>query len=201
MTPAPAKGIFGRLADLYLRMQAAYEATAAAAGLSCMGCGHNCCTSYFQHHTRVEWIYLHKGLSALPAPRRKEYERRAETYLAEARPMVASGRAPAIMCPLNDDGLCGLYGHRLMICRLHGTRNSFAAPDGTRRTFPGCARFTSLPLVRDASEETVPVLDRTPFYRELAGLEKELLARVGRPLPRVDLTLAEMIVLGPPALR
>ncbi len=194
-------GVFGRLADLYRCMGEAYTATATAAGLDCGDCPHNCCTSYFQHHTYVEWIYLHKGLSALPAPRREEYRRRAGLYLADARAALASGRAPAAMCPLNDCGLCGLYSHRMMICRLHGTRNTLLSPDGAGRTFPGCARFTALPVVVAGSEDSVPTLDRTPFYRELALLEKELLARIGRPLPRVDLTLAEMIVLGPPPLR
>ena len=193
-------GTFGALADLYRRMESAYAATAKAAGLDCKGCEHNCCTSYFQHHTYVEWIYLHKGLGALPAERRSTYIGRAEAYVAEARASVAVGCAPAIMCPLNDDGLCGLYTHRMMICRLHGTRNTLSSPNGTQRTFPGCARFTALPVVLEGPEESIPTLDRTPFYRELAGLEKALFTRIGRPLPRVDLTLAEMIVLGPPPL-
>ncbi len=199
--PEAGSGVFGRLADLYWRMTAAYEQTAKAAGLTCAGCPHNCCATFFQHHTHVEWIYLWKGLNALPEARRAEYRRRAVAYVAEARPLLAAGKAPAIMCPLNDGGLCGLYSHRMMICRLHGTRNTLAAPDGSSRTFAGCARFTSLPVVSTGQEEAIPCLDRTPFYRELAGLEKDFLARLGRSLPKVDLTLAEMILLGPPALR
>ena len=197
----PGTGVFGKLTDLYRRMGEAYATTAKAAGLSCDDCPHNCCTSYFQHHTYIDWIYLHKGLNALPEQRRKEYASRAEAYLAEAREALAAGRAPTAMCPLNDTGLCGLYGHRMMICRLHGTRNMLFGPNGAGKVFSGCARFTALPVVADGPEEAIPVLDRTPFYRELAGLEKEFLARVGRALPRVDLTLAEMIVLGPPPLR
>ncbi len=80
----PGTGVFGKLTDLYRRMGEAYATTAKAAGLSCDDCPHNCCTSYFQHHTYIEWIYLHKGLNALPEQRRKEYASRAEAYLAEA---------------------------------------------------------------------------------------------------------------------
>ena len=96
----PGTGVFGKLTDLYRRMGEAYATTAKAAGLSCDDCPHNCCTSYFQHHTYIEWIYLHKGLNALPEQRRKEYASRAEAYLAEAREALAAG----ILEQMPDEG-------------------------------------------------------------------------------------------------
>lgn len=191
-------GLFERLADLYDRMERAYEESARQAGLSCAGCETNCCTSFFQHHTHVEWAYLWRGLQALPEARRKEFIRRAEAYGEETRAAMAANALPDAMCPLNEDGLCVLYSHRLMICRMHGTRNLLSLPDGQRRLFPGCARFSTLPCGRD---EDFPPLDRTPFYQALAALEMEFRQKAGRPLPRVDLTLAEMLILGPPRIR
>ena len=192
---AKEPGLYPRLTSLYQRMEEAYNASAREAGLSCADCVTNCCTSFFQHHTYVEWSYLWRGLYALPEPRRRELILRAEAYMREARLALSLNARPTAMCPLNEDGLCVLYSHRLMICRMHGTRNSFTLPDGSCRIFPGCVRFTALP---SSSGDSCPTLDRTPFYAELATLEMEFHKRAGRHLPRVNLTLAEMIVLGPP---
>lgn len=195
--PRKEASVFTRLADLYSRMEDAYRAVAARAGLSCADCGQNCCTSFFQHHTHIEWAFLWRGLNGLPEARRKTLRERAQSYVAEARAALAGGGLPTTMCPLNDDGLCTLYAHRLMICRMHGTRNSLAMPGGRIRTFSGCYRYVA--LQRDAGDELC--LDRTPFYRELAALEMEFCRRAAAAPPKVDMTLAEMIVLGPPKFR
>ncbi len=204
---APKPSIYARLAKLYADMEAAYNACAEAAGLSCRGCETNCCTSFFRHHTYVEWAYLWRGLFRLSEERRKVFIKRAEEYLYEARQSLALDIQPTAMCPLNEDGLCVLYAHRLMICRMHGTRNLLRLPDGGQQIFPGCGRFTALPCAQSAPlpqaaglSSSCPTLDRTPFYQELAALELELHQKTPRPLPRVNLTLAEMIVLGPPKL-
>lgn len=186
-------GVFRRLEGLYARMQKAYEATAAGAGFTCAGCENNCCTSYFQHHTYVEWAYLQKGLDALAEERRRDYMDRAREYVRLAREAMARGERPAVMCPLNDDGLCGLYAHRLMICRLHGVPHVLTGRMGEVRPFPGCHRF---PEGADARP-----MDRTPLYRDLAALEMDFLGSRLRALPKVDLTLAEMMVQGFPDLR
>lgn len=203
------QGLFARLSDLYTRMEAAYNECARQTGLSCVGCPTNCCTSYFRHHTYIEWSYLWRGLAELPEKQRALFTTQAEQYVRDARQSLAGGIPPTAMCPLNAEGLCALYPHRLMICRMHGTRNTFRLPDGGVRTFPGCARCSALWEEKQREREdrpeaeapSLPTLDRTPFYTELAALEREFTGQAPAPLPRVDLTLAEMIVMGPPRVR
>ena len=62
--------LFSKLADLYHRMHTAYGESASEAGLSCTDCTTNCCTSYFQHHTYIEWLYVWKGMRTLPPEKR-----------------------------------------------------------------------------------------------------------------------------------
>jgi len=182
-----------KLALLYADMDAAYTAAAAAAGLSCAGCAENCCVSFFQHHTHAEWLYVHQGLAALAPERRAVYEARARDYVEAARASLERGETPTAMCPVNDAGLCGLYGHRLMICRLHGVPNVLIGGMGLRE-FPGCEPCQRLTAAAGGAK----AMDRTPLLRRLAGLELELWgSRPGRP-PKVDMTLAEMILAGPP---
>jgi hypothetical protein len=177
-------------------MDAAYAQTSTVLGLSCSGCPDNCCTSYFQHHTYVEWAYLWQGLRKLEQARREAFLDRARNYAENAGAQLAQGLRPRLMCPLNEDGLCGLYGHRLMICRLHGVPNRMVRPDGRVIAFPGC--FKAQELARDRDD--LSVLDRTPLYRELATLEMALVGRRTGRLPKVDYTLAQMMVLGPPKI-
>jgi hypothetical protein len=181
--------VLAKLARLYADMDAAYEAAAQALALSCAGCTENCCLSYFQHHTHVEWLSLRQGLAELPTERRETYLARARDYLAAAQACLARGETPRLMCPVNDGGLCGLRDHRLMICRLHGVPNVLIGPGGIRE-FPGCG-----PCQRHtAGRPAAPAMDRTPLLRRLAALEMELWGnRPGRP-PKVDLTLAAMLV-------
>ncbi|MEW5773218.1 MAG: hypothetical protein AB1916_06795 [Thermodesulfobacteriota bacterium] len=189
-------GVFRRLAALYDRMQREYDAAAAPLGFTCAGCPQNCCTSFFQHHTYVEWAYLWKGLDELPAERRDAFLGRARDYLDAARAALDRGETPAAMCPLNEAGRCALYSHRLMICRLHGVPHVLQAPGRARQAYPGCWRHGELA----ADRPDAPVLDRTPLYRELAALERDFLGPQAGRLPRADLTLAEMLVQGPPGL-
>lgn len=190
------QAVFRKLDALYGRMASVYSDTAEKIGLSCEGCEENCCTSYFQHHTYVEWTYLWHGLNKLPEAKRQEYIQRSEDYVRNARAMLENGMRPKIMCPLNDEGLCGVYKHRLMICRMHGVVNTLRQPNGRQLSFPGCFKCQDL----TADMENVPVVDRTPLYKELVGLEMGLLGNKIRSMPKVDLTLAEMIVMGPPDL-
>lgn len=189
--------VFRKLAALYHDMETSYAKTAKEIGLSCMQCENNCCTSYFMHHTYVEWAYLWKGINALPEDDRALFLENATSYVKRSRTDLANGTRPHSMCPLNKDGLCGLYTHRLMICRMHGVPNKLTAPNGASKIFPGCWKSQELIL----SIPHPPILDRTSLYLRLVKLE---LAFVGpqkiHTLPRVNMTLAEMLEQGPPKI-
>lgn len=190
--------VFDRLAELYRHMETAYADAAARLGLTCEGCADNCCTSYFQHHTYVEWAYFWQGLTELPEDVRQRYLGRARRAVAEAQTARMHGKRPEVMCLVNDGGRCSLYTHRLMICRLHGVPNVLRRPDGRVLSFPGCWRSQE---ICTAAKGDVPLLDRTPFYLRLIEIERTFLgARRFGKLPKVDLTLAEMMVQGPPEM-
>jgi Fe-S-cluster containining protein len=188
--------LFKKLSRLYSEMEETYNRTAGKIGLSCQGCPDTCCTSHFQHPTIREWAYLWKGIGARPDEKQREFMNRAGEYVRQSRALLAQGLRPRIMCPLNDKGLCQLYEYRLMVCRMHGVPNSFVRPDGKRLSFPGCFRCQEL----YSHFKEVPVLDRTGFYRDLASLELAFVGPRIKTLPRVNLTLAEMLVQGPPGI-
>ncbi len=188
--------VFQRLGRLYEQMEEAYAGIAREMGFTCMDCPENCCTSYFRHHTRVEWAYFLKGLEQCAPELRTRIISRARDYVVQMDRDLKQGRKPDSMCPVNENGLCMLYSHRLMICRLHGVPTVHTRPDGQQLEFPGC--FRSVEKTGDLRE--YPKLDRTLFYRELAGLEQAFVGPKIKSLPRVDLTLAEMIVMGLPKL-
>ena len=188
--------VFRKLAALYGRMQDAYSHAANDLGLTCADCPRNCCYSHFQHHTYVEWAYLWQGMNQLPEAKRAKYLARAEDNVRQTNTALQSGLTPKVLCPLNDDGRCGLYAHRLMICRMFGVPNRLVMPGGRQLNFPGCWRTEELVQGR----ETMPVVDRTPLYRDLVGLEAALLGKRMGKLPKVDMTLSEMLVAGPPKL-
>jgi Fe-S-cluster containining protein len=186
--------LFEKLSQLYSQMEEAYNHTAAKIGLSCSRCPDNCCTSYFHHHTYIEWAYVWEGMRSRSEENQREFINRAESYVRQSQVLTAQGLKPNIMCPLNDQGLCQLYEYRLMICRLHGVPNRFVRPDGKEMNFPGCFRCQEL----CSHLEKVPVVDRTNLYRELACLEMAFLGQRVKTLARVNLTLADMLVEGPP---
>ncbi len=189
--------VFRKLSSLYKDMEQAYSQVAQSMELTCKGCEDNCCTSYFMHHTYVEWAYLWKGMKALPPDTREYFLNKAQDYVTQGNEDLAAGRRPHIMCPLNKDGLCGLYSHRLMICRMHGVPNRITTPNGATRSFPGC--FKSQERIRSMSSP--PILDRTPLYLRLVQLEQRFVGPKRLSiLPRVNMTLAEMLVQGPPII-
>lgn len=176
------------LAALYAEMEAAYDQVATLLDFSCQGCTDNCCDSYFQHHTYIEWAFLREGLRALPAERQSAYQRRARLALDQYQEALAQGHRPQVMCPINDNGRCGLYQHRLLICRLHGVPASLTNPHGQEHRFPGCFRCQEV----TAGRPNVTTMDRTRFFKSMVGLEQAFLG--GRSLPRLKMTLAEMLV-------
>jgi hypothetical protein len=185
-----------QVASLYRDMEKVYDSVAATLDFSCSGCPDNCCDSFFLHHTYTEWAYLWQGLYALSDRQLEEIREKSSACLAATEDALVRGKRPTVMCPLNSDGRCTLYPYRLMICRLHGVPSAFTRPDGRRMEFPGCFRCQE----QLASEKPGAVLDRTEFFRRLVELEMQLLGGRQRVLPKVKLTIAQMIVQGPPLL-
>jgi len=185
-----------KLAALYQEMEIGYDQVAAKIGLSCQGCPDNCCDSYFLHHTYIEWAYLWRGLATLAPPVSETVMERARLCLDHYREATEAGAWPKIMCPLNQDGLCMLYLYRPMICRCHGVAARLRRPDGKTLHFPGCFQCQELTACSAAMAE----MDRTPLLRRLARLEEEFLGKRLGLLPKMKMTLAAMLVAGPPEL-
>lgn len=196
LTPAQS----ATLAALYREMETRYAEVAGAINLSCAGCPDNCCDSYFLHYTYAEWAYLWEGLRQLEADRLGRIIERAKDYLEESRALLARGERPQLMCPLNDEGLCSLYAHRLMICRLHGIPATLTRPDGQTLHFPGCFRCQEIVGGKFEGEETAPRMDRSRLLAAMAALESELLGGRRHLYPKVKRTIAEMIAGGPPRI-
>lgn len=185
-----------RMADVYEVIQSEYDLVARKIGLTCSGCPDNCCDSYFLHYTYAEWAYLWEGLRTVNHETREDITARARQYLEECRRALSGGRLPQHMCPLNDDGRCTLYTHRMMICRLHGIPAVMTRPDGRILRFPGCFRCQE--IVGPTPPEDLPTMDRTGILQEMAAIESELLGGKRHLYPKVKRTIAEMIVDGPP---
>lgn len=185
-----------QVAGLYQDMESAYDRTAAELGFSCSGCPDNCCDSYFQHHTYTEWAYLWHGLRTLEEKQLEIVTEKASQYVVESEDSLAKGERPMVMCPLNSEGLCTIYPYRMMICRLHGVPATFTRPDGRTLSFPGCFRCQELV----SGINSPPSMDRTRFFQRLVNLEIQLLGHKRQTAPKVRLTIAQMIIKGPPVL-
>ena len=184
-----------QVAELYREMEEKYDELAKSLDFTCQGCPDNCCDSYFLHHTYTEWAYLWEGLNKLSEERRNELIERSKEVMLECEKMLGREERPTVMCPLNDNGLCSLYKHRMMICRLHGVPSSMTRPDGQQMKFPGCFRCQEIVGDRDVTH-----LDRTSMYQRLVQLEMGWLGPKRNVLPKVKMTIAQMIVQGPPEL-
>ncbi len=73
-----------------------------------------------------------------------------------------------------------------MICRLHGIPNEFHRPDGQVIHGPGCDTFN-----KQCHQRSYIPFDRTPFYQEMAALEKALRQRAGFT-GKIKMTVAQM---------
>jgi len=185
-----------QVAYLYRDMENAYDGAAKDLNFSCTGCPDNCCDSFFQHHTYTEWTYLWLGLKTLDSTQQQTIHAKATRYVVETESALARGERPIMMCPLNEDELCTLYPYRMMLCRLHGVPATLTRPDGKKLEFPGCFRCQEL----TPAESPTRTLDRTRFLQRLVDLEIRLLGSRRMTAPKVKLTIAQMIVKGPPRL-
>jgi hypothetical protein len=188
------------LAAIYQTLQEEYERTAARIPLACAGCPDNCCDSWFHHHTYSEWAYLWQGLRLLEEQVLSRIVGRAEDYVRQSQAQLAAGQRPRLLCPLNEDGLCILYQHRLLVCRMHGVPAAMTRPDGCSLRFPGCFRCQEIVREKYAQENKAPAMDRTQMFIRLAELENRLLHGQRQHVPKVKKTIAEMIVQGPPVI-
>jgi len=179
-----------KMRNLYGRMGRAYDRSASCYNFSCAGCNENCCEERFYHHTLSEFLYLLQGLQILDEQKREEIFDRAREVAELYRMHDMEGQARRIMCPLNSHGLCSLYEHRLMICRLHGVPYNMRRPDGAETQGSGCHK-----VAWDMSPEKSAdcMFDRTDLYRELSVIEIELRQKLGFG-HRIKMTIAEMIV-------
>jgi predicted metal-binding protein len=195
-----APPLLNRLVSVYGQMETEYDKVAIRLAFSCTGCPDNCCDSYFEHHTYIEWSYLWLGFSKLPAEKQKTILKRAKQYQEACTSAVASNQRPQVMCPLNENGLCILYPYRLLVCRTHGVPATMTRPDGRKIEFPGCFRCQELVKEKDLDEKTVARMERTPLLRQLALIENDLFAGKRHLYPKVKLTIAGMLLLGPPTV-
>jgi hypothetical protein len=175
-----------RLERIYREMEESYRAVAARFGFTCAGCGEECCRSRFHQYTLLEYLFLGDGINTLPEAKRESVRRAARRTLREAALADARGILRP-MCPLNFEGMCGLHPYRPIICRLHGVPHALSMPGRDAVFGPGCDVFSE----RHGTSIPSP-LDRTPLYKKMAGLEKELREALNFR-GKISLTVAEII--------
>lgn len=181
--------ILDDLQILFSRMDAAYQEAAAFYGFHCTGCENSCCRTLFFHHTHIEQHYLLKGLQTLERSLQDEIRRRAARAWRRIEASLVRKLAVRVMCPLNFQGRCRLYAHRPMICRLHGVPHQLRRPGKSVLHAPGCAAFT-----HRCGEMDIYAFDRTPFYTQLAMLERHFRAVLNiAPGRSVRLTIAQIL--------
>ncbi|HID71029.1 MAG TPA: hypothetical protein EYP35_11415 [Desulfobacterales bacterium] len=195
-----SKELIGEIGRIYKEMESGYDEVARALKFSCDGCPDNCCDSYFLHHTYTEWAYLWEGVRELAEEKQLELIERARQYILECAQAEARDERPQIMCPLNEQGRCLLYTHRLMVCRTHGVPASMRRPDGQTLNFPGCFRCQKIVKKKFVHDSQAPHVERTPLLQRLVAVERELMGEKIHLYPRVKLTIAQMLVKGPPAI-
>lgn len=178
-----------KIESIFSTMDSAYKKTADAYGFNCRGCEDSCCLTRFYHYTVIEYLYLMKGVNGLdPGTRATVFE----TAKAVCRKMDAadqSGETVRIMCPLNENNMCLAYEHRPMICRLHGIPHQFQRTGVAIMKGPGCKAFDDR-----CGHMPYRMFDRTPFYTEMALLEKALRQALGFE-DKIKMTIAQMLVV------
>ena len=176
-----------RIRNIFRAIDSIYNAALDHYGFSCEGCADNCCVTRFSHHTLIEELYLAEGVKTLDDDRKRAVVARAGEV---AKSHAATDDDPRVMCPLNEDGLCILYEHRPMICRIHGVPYEMHKRDMSVEYGVGCHRFMDEKVTEGL--KYFP-LNRTMFYVEMARLEKEVRERLGFT-GNYSKTTAEMIL-------
>ena len=176
-----------RLKSIFNDMDREYSRAVEHYGFDCNACEDICCQTRFYHHTYIEYLLIQEGLKTLSPDMQSEIVSRAREVLRQTIDMEKEAKPVRLMCPLNFEALCVLYPCRPMICRLHGIPHEFQNGAGHRMQGPGCGTFD-----QRCSSAQYFKFDRTPFYREMAELEKEFRKTVG-VRGKIKMTIAEMI--------
>ena len=177
----------GRFKIIFASMDLKYKEAADYYSFDCTGCEDNCCFTRFFHHTLLEYLYIMEGYGTLDRAKQVEVKSRALEVCRKTDEAVEKGIPVRVMCPLNFDELCLIYDYRPMICRLHGIPHELQRPGQSTMYGPGCDTFT-----KQCQEKELFKFDRTPFYVEMAELEKELRQAVG-VRQKIKLTVAQML--------
>ncbi len=176
-----------RLKSIFADMDREYSRAAEHYGFDCEACTDICCQTRFYHHTFIEYLLIQEGFKTLNPETQAEIASRAGRVVRQAADLEKEGKPVRLMCPLNFETLCILYPFRPMICRLHGIPHEFQNRAGHPFQGPGCETFD-----RRCSSMQYFKFDRTTFYREMAGLEKEFRQAVGVQ-SKLRMTIAEML--------
>ncbi len=177
-----------KIQSLFLEMDEQYTNAAQEYGFVCSGCEDNCCLTRFYHHTVAEYLFLMKGVDELDTPNRAMILETAKSVCQQMEAADKKGEKVRIMCPLNQNDMCLTYEHRPMICRLHGIPHQFRRTGVAIMKGPGCKAFDDL-----CGHKPYRIFDRTPFYVQLAGLEKELRKALDFT-DKIKMTIAHMLV-------
>ncbi len=179
---------FKQLAGLYHNMDNTWNQVAAKHHFQCNGCRDNCCLSLFFHHTHIERAYLLYGFNTLTKDAQQAILKKAKHYYTATFDSggIAVSKSKKIPCPLLMDGRCGLYQFRPMICRMHGLPHELHRPGFGPLKGPGCdaGNFEGNKDLR---------FDRTPFYREMAGIEMKFRTKTGLK-GKIKQTIAEILL-------
>ena len=188
---ADQNSLFIRLKDLYAEMSDTSDRAVVQYGLDCTDCPDNCCLTRFYNHTYIEYFYLMEGMTTLPEEKQKEFVQKAIGVCENIAELEARGEPPRAMCPLNEEGRCGLYDFRPMICRLHGIPYDLFIPGRDAVRGEGCTIF-----IDQFQDKPYIEFDRTPLYQKLSYLEGDVRAATGRSR-KIKMTIAEMIAYDP----
>ncbi|MBU0767828.1 MAG: hypothetical protein KJ687_01865 [Proteobacteria bacterium] len=179
---------FKRLKKIFASMDQKYQEAADYYGFNCKGCEDNCCLTRFYHYTLIEYIYIKEGFHCLEDKKQIEVKQKSLVVCRKTDEADEKGRPVQQICPVNFEGLCVLYPYRPMICRLHGIPHELQRPGQGILDSPGCAAF-----VLKCHGKKRFKFDRTPFYMQMAALEKEMKQAVGMT-QKIKMTVAQMIV-------
>jgi len=137
-------------------------------------------------------LYLRRGFNTLDISRQLEILGRCRGIIKAKEDDAFGEEYRNAVCALNFEGLCVLYEYRPMICRLAGIPHTIMRPDGTTTESGGCIRY-----LQEIQKDRVNLaIDRTDFYRHMAGLEIEVVRAAGKRT--ISRTVAETLGLEYP---